>query len=149
MCEPKEKPAAQKQDLSGAWALEVVTPNGTGSIWTFDPSPTLLAYAHQELPFERLVEELAPERDRSRPPLVQVVLAYQESPLAGLALGDLEIACPPRDARAAVRVGVRVAEHQDERDDPRSSQPEAHLRQDNAPHGAQPPCAADCRGLFV
>ena len=28
---PQEKPAAQKQDLSGAWALEVVTPNGTGT----------------------------------------------------------------------------------------------------------------------
>jgi amino acid adenylation domain-containing protein len=51
----------------------------------------LEATAHQELPFDKLVEALAPERDRSRPPLVQVVLAYQESALAGLALGDLEI----------------------------------------------------------
>ncbi len=52
---------------------------------------TLSSYAHQELPFERLVEELAPERDLSRPPLVQVMFTVENTPKGALEHPGIEI----------------------------------------------------------
>jgi amino acid adenylation domain-containing protein len=52
---------------------------------------TLGAYAHQELPFEKLVEELHPARRRSHSPLFQVVLTLQNAPRPELDLPDLRL----------------------------------------------------------
>jgi non-ribosomal peptide synthetase component F len=53
------------------------------------------AYAHQEVPFEAVVEAVAPRRDLSRTPLFQVVLVLLNLPPAEFRLDDLLIADEP------------------------------------------------------
>jgi amino acid adenylation domain-containing protein len=59
------------------------------------------AYAHQDLPFEMLVEELQPERDMSRNPLFQVMFVLQNTPPAALELPGLTFSSVKYDSGSA------------------------------------------------
>ena len=52
---------------------------------------TLDGYAHQDLPFEQLVEELQPERNLRYTPLFQVMFVLHNAPMEELKLPDLSL----------------------------------------------------------
>ncbi|MCC5658364.1 amino acid adenylation domain-containing protein [Nostoc sp. XA010] len=54
-------------------------------------STALEAYIHQDLPFEKLVEELQPSRDLSYNPLFQVMFVLQNLPKPNLNLTDVSV----------------------------------------------------------
>src|SRR5271166_3308315 len=74
---------------------------------------TLEAYAHQDLPFEQLVDALQPERSLSRTPLFQAVLVLQNTPLEAMELGGLEAApveCGYKIAKFDLTLGFEETE---------------------------------------
>ncbi|WP_432828475.1 amino acid adenylation domain-containing protein [Dactylosporangium sp. CA-092794] len=74
----------------------------------------LAAYAHQDLPFERLVEELNPARSTAYHPLVQVMLVWQQTVGADLADAGLAGREVPLDTGVAkFDLSLAVREHRD------------------------------------
>ncbi|BCL84581.1 non-ribosomal peptide synthetase [Ktedonobacteria bacterium brp13] len=66
------------------------------------------AYAHQDLPFEKVVEELQPERDLSRTPLFQVMFVFQNAPQSSLGLRDLSISGLPMPTQVSAKFDLTL-----------------------------------------
>ncbi|MFF8594381.1 non-ribosomal peptide synthase/polyketide synthase [Streptomyces sp. NPDC015220] len=71
----------------------------------------LSAYAHQDVPFEHLVEALNPSRSLSHHPLFQTILAVQNAPMGRFSLPGLDVVtCAVATGTAKFDLGVNLAE---------------------------------------
>ena len=64
------------------------------------------AYEHQDVPFEKLVEELQPERDMSRHPFFQVMVNFQTTESVELRCGGLKLT--PQDPGEQARFDLEL-----------------------------------------
>jgi amino acid adenylation domain-containing protein len=78
-----------------ALRIDLAGGHGFGGLLSRVREATLGAYAHQHLPFERLLEELQLERDLARTPLFQAMLVLQNTPSEPLELPGLELSASP------------------------------------------------------
>ncbi|MFI1198400.1 non-ribosomal peptide synthase/polyketide synthase [Streptomyces sp. NPDC020883] len=72
----------------------------------------LTAFAHQDVPFERVVDEVQPARDTSRTPLFQAMVVLQNAPGAALDLPGLQVDdIEPDTHHAGFDLTLEFAEH--------------------------------------
>ena len=71
---------------------------------------TLGAYAHQDVPFDKLVEELQPERNPSHNLLVQVLFVQQNVPRGSLTMTGVEVGAFPVEVASKFDMAVFFSE---------------------------------------
>ncbi|MFO0760431.1 MAG: amino acid adenylation domain-containing protein [Byssovorax sp.] len=111
---------AETEKLIGYFANTLVLRNNVDDGDTFEEllhrvkETCLGAYAHQDAPFERLVQELAPGRDLSRTPLFQVVFTLQNAPRERIELPGLTLSLQSAESGTAkfdLTLGMTEGEH--------------------------------------
>jgi amino acid adenylation domain-containing protein len=109
---------AQTEDLVGFFVNTLIMRADLGGdptmagLWQQVRETALAAYDHQDLPFERLVEHLAPERDLSRNPLFQVMFFVDNARDHGWQLPGIRISAEPLEwdiAKFDLVVGMKEA----------------------------------------
>jgi amino acid adenylation domain-containing protein len=102
------RPRQETEGLIGLFVNQVVLRTRLAGNPTFREllkrirAVVLGAHAHQDLPFDKLVEELKPERDPGRNPLFQVLFGFQKAPRRALELTGLEVTLWPLDSGTSV-----------------------------------------------
>ncbi|ONI86949.1 hypothetical protein ALI144C_09865 [Actinosynnema sp. ALI-1.44] len=82
---------------------------GFGELAQRVQSELLDALEHQDVPFDRLVAELAPDRDPGHAPLVQAFFSFEPEPIAAPRLTGTTatvVDCPPDDAKVDIDVTI-------------------------------------------
>jgi hypothetical protein len=91
------RPRVETEDLIGCFLNTLVLRTDLGENPSFREllrrvrEMTLGAYAHHDLPFEAIVEELQPERKGNYTPLFQVWFVFNHAPMQALELPDLKL----------------------------------------------------------
>ncbi|OKP02451.1 non-ribosomal peptide synthetase [Xenorhabdus eapokensis] len=94
--------------------IELEQYNSVANLLAHVRQQTLAAYAHQDLPFEQLVELLKPERSLSYNPIFQVMLALNNTPTQSLELSGLSVSLmTPPHRSAYFDLTLSLTENQD------------------------------------
>ncbi|EOI00749.1 amino acid adenylation domain-containing protein [Enterococcus moraviensis ATCC BAA-383] len=85
------------QDMIGMFVNTLVLKNHVNEEETFESfvkdvqNRSLIAFEHQDYPYEELVKQLEPERDQSRNPLFDIMFAFEKEGDQAIQLGDLQL----------------------------------------------------------